>query len=36
MTLPEMMNDPRYWRDRDPDFCALVSATFRALLEPKA
>jgi hypothetical protein len=27
--LAEMVRDPRYWRDRDPDFVAQVSAGFR-------
>jgi hypothetical protein len=29
--LHEMMRDPRYWRDRDPDFVARVTAGFRRL-----
>jgi hypothetical protein len=30
-TLHDMMRDPRYWRDRDPQFIAQVSAGFRRL-----
>lgn len=29
--LHDMMRDPRYWRDRDPQFIAQVSAGFRRL-----
>lgn len=29
--LSEMVRDPRYWRDRDPDFIAKVTAGFREL-----
>jgi hypothetical protein len=29
--LAEMMRDPRYWRKRDPDFVARVTAGFRKL-----
>jgi hypothetical protein len=29
--LHDMMRDPRYWRDRDPDFVARVTAGFRRL-----
>jgi hypothetical protein len=29
--LSEMMRDPRYWRDRDPDFVARVTRGFRQL-----
>lgn len=29
--LHEMMRDPRYWRDRDPEFVARVTAGFRRL-----
>lgn len=29
--LHEMMRDPRYWRDRDPDLVARVTAGFRRL-----
>ena len=27
----EMMRDPRYWRERDPDFVARVTDGFRRL-----
>lgn len=30
-TLNEMVRDPRYWRDRDPDFIARVTDGFRRL-----
>lgn len=30
-TLAEMMRDPRYWRNRDPDFVARVTAGFKRL-----
>lgn len=30
-TLHLMMRDPRYWRDRDPEFVARVTEGFRAL-----
>ena len=30
-TLSEMMRDPRYWRDRDAEFVARVTAGFRRL-----
>jgi hypothetical protein len=30
-TLNEMVRDPRYWRDRDPDFIARVTEGFRRL-----
>jgi hypothetical protein len=29
--LHDMMRDPRYWRDRDPDFIGRVTAGFRRL-----
>ena len=29
--LTEMMRDPRYWRQRDPEFVARVTAGFRKL-----
>jgi hypothetical protein len=29
--LSEMVRDPRYWRRRDPDFVARVTAGFRRL-----
>ena len=29
--LDEMVRDPRYWRDRDPDFVARVSSAFARL-----
>ncbi|HEC90517.1 MAG TPA: hypothetical protein ENI55_02505 [Alphaproteobacteria bacterium] len=33
--LREMMNDPRYWRDRDPAFAARVGSGFKALFPDK-
>jgi hypothetical protein len=30
-TLTEMMRDPRYWRQRDPEFIARVTAGFKRL-----
>lgn len=33
--LREMMNDPRYWRDRDPAFAARVRNGFKALFPDK-
>lgn len=30
-SLHEMMRDPRYWRDRDPEFIARVTEGFRTL-----
>lgn len=30
-TLAEMMRDPRYWRQRDPEFIARVTAGFKRL-----
>jgi hypothetical protein len=30
-TLSQMMRDPRYWRDRDPDVIAKVTDGFRRL-----
>ena len=32
--LHNMMRDPRYWRDRDPEFIARVTAGFRELFAP--
>jgi hypothetical protein len=29
--LAEMMRDPRYWRQRDPEFVARVTAGFKRL-----
>ena len=29
--LVEMMRDPRYWRQRDPEFIARVTAGFKRL-----
>ncbi|MEO1019985.1 MAG: hypothetical protein AAFY56_20190, partial [Pseudomonadota bacterium] len=29
--LSDMVRDPRYWRDRDPDFIAKVTAGFKDL-----
>ena len=29
--LDEMMRDPRYWRQRDPEFIARVTEGFRKL-----
>ena len=29
--LAEMMRDPRYWRQRDPEFIARVTAGFKRL-----
>lgn len=29
--LREMMNDPRYWKDRDPEFVQQVRDGFKAL-----
>lgn len=31
--LCAMFRDPRYWRDRDPEFCAKASEAFRKLVE---
>lgn len=31
--LHDMMRDPRYWRDRDPEFIGRVTAGFRDLFE---
>ena len=30
-TLTDMVRDPRYWRQRDPDFVARVTAGFKKL-----
>lgn len=34
--LREMMRDPRYWRDREPNFVAKVAAGFERLFPGKA
>lgn len=34
--LREAMRDPRYWRDRDPNFAAKVAAGFERLFPGKA
>lgn len=33
-TLRKMMRDPRYWRERNPEFVARVTEGFRRLAEP--
>ncbi|MDR1691221.1 MAG: hypothetical protein LBR35_00050 [Rickettsiales bacterium] len=30
-SLRKMMNDPKYWRDNDPDFCSAISKGFEKL-----